>query len=88
MKSKWLTNVIHQLVGGEVVEDIISRGILTNPVRLCLPKHRLVLLLISKEGRRKAHKTESKASCSPAAMATTLFLPLLTSSLLLSLSGC
>ena len=33
-------------------------------------------------------KTESKASCSPAAMATTLFLPLLTSSLLLSLSGC
>ena len=34
-----LTNIIHQLVGGKVVEDIVCRCVLSNSVSLGLSKH-------------------------------------------------
>ena len=84
-----LTNIIHQLVGGKVVEDIVRRCILSNSVSLGFPKH-LLLPLISKERRCEGQTSTKKARCSPlGTMATmTLLLLLLTSSFLLSLTGC
>ena len=43
-----LTNIIDQLVGGKVVEDIVRRCILSNSVSLGLSKH-LFLPLVGKE---------------------------------------
>ena len=43
-----LTNIIDQLVGGKVVEDIVCRRVLSNSVSLAFPKH-LLLPIVGKE---------------------------------------
>ena len=85
MKSKMsrLTNIIHQLVGGKVVEDIVCRCVLSNSVSLAFPKH-LLLPIVGKErgsegetSTKQAHHTDG----SPSTLA--LLLLILTTVLLL-----
>ena len=71
MKSKWLTNVIHQLVGGKVVKDIVCSCVLSNSVSLRLPKH-LLLSIVGKErcreGETSTKQTHTKGSPSSLAL--------------------
>ena len=78
-----LTNVIHQLVGGKVVEDIVCRCILSNSVSLGLSKH-LFLPLVSKErggegetSTKQTHTDGSPSSLAPLLLILTILLLLL-----------
>ena len=80
-----LTNIIHQLVGGKVVKDIVGRCILSNSVSLGLSKH-LFLPIVGKErsseGETSTKQTHTDGSPSSLAL---LLLILLTIVLMLLL---
>ena len=78
-----LTNIIHQLVGGKVVKDIVRRCILSNSVSLGLSKH-LFLPIVGKErggegetSTKQTHTDGSPSSLAPLLLILTILLLLL-----------
>ena len=70
-----LTNIIHQLVGGKVVEDIVCRRVLSNSVSLAFPEH-LFLPIVGKErgGEGETSTKQTHTDGSPSSLALLLLI--------------